>query len=75
MHPPTVYDRFPLQTSATLMCPLVWELHKVGHQKYRLSVEWYQHSGVVDGKVVASIDPEYGAEWEITHQEYHNAFT
>ncbi|KAI9458232.1 hypothetical protein HD554DRAFT_2042147 [Boletus coccyginus] len=52
-----------------------WTLHKVGDHKYKLSVGGYGYTGVLDGKVIASIHPEHAAEWEITHHERQNAFT
>ena len=70
-----MYDRFPLRTRVTLICPLQWKARKVGHNKYKLSVSGYGFTGVLDGKVVASIHPNHEAEWEIDHHINHNAYT
>jgi len=52
-----------------------WEFHKVAPHRYRLSIGGYRFTGVRDDKVIASINPEHEAEWEVTHQEHRNAYT
>ena len=70
-----MYDFFPLRTSVTLKCPLQWVIRRVGHNKYKLSVDGYRYTRVGNGKVIASINPEDEAEWEIIHRVRQNAYT
>jgi len=51
-----------------------WRFHKVGGNTYRLSIGSYGETGVEDGKVVVTVIPKHGLEWEITYQEFHDAY-
>jgi len=70
-----LYDNFSfpprVQTSPHL---LQWFLKKDGNT-FRLSLGGYPYTGVIDGKVTASIDDKVNAEWIATYRERQDAYT
>ena len=59
----------------TLTYCFQWKFEKVGDHRYRLSVAGYPHTGVLEDKVIASLDPKHETEWDIVRHEYQNAYT
>ncbi|KAI9241079.1 MAG: hypothetical protein BYD32DRAFT_93447 [Podila humilis] len=68
---PTDLDSQIVSTTGTVTN---WKIVKVEGEKYKFSVGDYDYVGVLDGKVIASINQEEGEEW-IVRDAGRNLYT